>query len=187
MNAAEGVAFGEYGDKVFRKLEMVPVPTIAAINGFALGGGCELAMSCDIRYASSKARFGQPEVGLGITPGFSGTQRLTRLVGKAKAMEMILTADMIKADEALAIGLVNKVVEPEQLMDEVYSLCARIMKNAPLAVKYSTIAIKKGRETDIETGCLIEAGAFGLCFATEDQKEGMAAFLEKRKPVFNGK
>ena len=167
-------------------IERLPIPVIAAVNGFALGGGCELAMACDIRFASNKARFGQPEVGLGITPGFSGTQRLARLVGKSKAMQLILTADTIKADEALAIGLVDKVVEPERLMEEVQALAARILKNAPLAVKYSTIAIKRGLETDIETGALLEAGAFGMCFDTEDQKEGMSAFLEKRKAEFKG-
>lgn len=186
MRASEGLAFGMYGDKVFRMIERLPIPVIAAINGFALGGGCELAMACDIRFASDKARFGQPEVGLGITPGFSGTQRLARLVGKSKAMQLILTGDAIKADEALAIGLVDKVVEPERLMEEVQALAARMLKNAPLAVKYSTIAIKRGLETDIETGALLEAGAFGMCFDTADQKEGMSAFLEKRKAEFKG-
>ena len=166
--------------------EMMPQPVIAAVNGFALGGGCELAMACDIRIASSKAKFGQPEVGLGITPGFSGTQRLPRLVGLGKAKELIYTAAVIPADEACRIGLVNRVVEPGALMDEALALAAAIASKARLAVRYAKEAINRGIETDIETGIDMETSLFGLCFATHDQKEGMAAFLQKRKPDFTG-
>ena len=186
MTAAEGKAFGRLGADVFRKIELLPQPVIAAVNGFALGGGCELAMACDIRIASAKAKFGQPEVGLGITPGFSGTQRLPRLVGLGKAKELIYTAAVIPADEALRIGLVNKVVAPEALMDEALALAATIASKARLAVRYAKEAINRGIETDIETGIAVEASLFGLCFATADQKEGMAAFLQKRKPDFTG-
>ena len=186
MTAAEGKAFGRLGADVFRKIELLPQPVIAAVNGFALGGGCELAMACDIRIASAKAKFGQPEVGLGITPGFSGTQRLPRLVGLGKAKELIYTAAVIPAEEALRIGLVNKVVAPEALMDEALALAATIASKAPLAVRYAKEAINRGIETDIETGIAVEASLFGLCFATADQKEGMAAFLQKRKPDFTG-
>lgn len=186
MTAAEGKAFGRLGADVFRKIELLPQPVIAAVNGFALGGGCELAMACDIRIASAKAKFGQPEVGLGITPGFSGTQRLPRLVGLGKAKELIYTAAVIPAEEALRIGLVNKVVAPEVLMDEALALAATIASKARLAVRYAKEAINRGIETDIETGIAVEASLFGLCFATADQKEGMAAFLQKRKPDFTG-
>lgn len=186
MTAQEGKAFGRLGADVFRKIEMMPQPVIAAVNGFALGGGCELAMACDIRIASSKAKFGQPEVGLGITPGFSGTQRLPRLVGLGKAKELIYTAAIIPADEACRIGLVNRVVEPGALMDEALALAAAIASKARLAVRYAKEAINRGIETDIETGIDMETSLFGLCFATHDQKEGMAAFLQKRKPDFTG-
>ncbi len=181
FNAAEGKDFGLFGNQVFLKIENSPKPVIAAVNGFALGGGNELAMSCDIRIASSKAKFGQPEVGLGITPGFGGTQRLPRIVGAAKAKELILTARTIKADEALAIGLVNKVVEPEELMDEAVNMAKAIAANAQVAVRQSKACINRGLQTDITTGTAFEAEAFGICFATEDQKDAMTAFVEKRK------
>lgn len=184
MNAIEGKAFGELGASVFRKIELLDKVVIAAVNGFALGGGCELAMACDIRIASVKAKFGQPEVGLGITPGFSGTQRLSRLVGLGKAKELIYTADVIVAEEAYRIGLVNKVVEPEALMDESMAMAKKIASKAPLAVRYAKEAINRGIETDIETGISIEADLFGLCFSTEDQKEGMQAFLNKKSADF---
>lgn len=187
MNAAEGKAFGEQGAAVFRKIELLDKPVIAAINGFALGGGCELAMSCDIRIASSKAKLGQPEVGLGITPGFSGTQRLPRIVGMGHAKELIYTADIIDAAEAYRIGLVNKVVEPETLMETALAMARKIAKKAPIAVKYSKEAINKGIQTDMDSAIAIEANLFGLCFATEDQKEGMKAFLEKRTPEYRNK
>nr|WP_312577522.1 short-chain-enoyl-CoA hydratase [Sedimentibacter sp.] len=187
LNVLEGKKFGEDGSRIFRKIETLDKVVIAAVNGFALGGGCELCMACDIRIASSKAKFGQPEVGLGITPGFSGTQRLPRLVGVGKAKELIYTGNIIKAEEAYAIGLVNKVVEPDELMEETYSMAKKIKSNARLAVKYCKEAINKGIETDIETGISYESNVFGLCFASEDQKEGMTAFIEKRGSNFNGK
>ncbi len=187
LNAREGRAFGVLGNKVFRNLEKLEVPVIAAVNGFALGGGCELAMACDIRIASTKAKFAQPEAGLGITPGFGGTQRLSRIVGEGKAKELIYTCDMIKADEALRIGLVNKVVEPEELLDEAKAMVGRIVKNAPIAVSQCKEAINRGLQMDIDDAIAFEAEAFGLCFATEDQKEGMAAFMEKREKNFHNR
>lgn len=187
MNQEQGLAFGRLGAKVFRKIETMDKPSIAAVNGFALGGGCELAMACDIRIASEKAKFGQPEVSLGITAGYSGTQRLPRIVGKSVAMEMLLTGGQIKAAEALRIGLVSKVTEPEALMDEALDMAARIMKNAPLAVKYTVMAIKEGLEAPMDEAIEIESKLFARCFATEDQKEGMKAFLEKRSAEFKGK
>ena len=180
MNATEGKAFGVQGSAVFRKIENLDKPVIAAINGFALGGGCELAMACDIRIASNKAKIGQPETGLGITPGFSGTQRLPRIVGPGKAKEIIYTAKPITADEAYRIGLVNSVVEPEALMDAAYAMAKQIAKNAPIALKYSKEAIDKGMQTDIDSAISLENDLFALCFSTEDQKEGMKAFFEKR-------
>ena len=183
-----GYEFGRLGQKVFRKMETMEKVFIAAVNGFALGGGCELAMACDIRIAGEKAKFGQPEVGLGITPGYSGTQRLPRLVGKAKAMELILTGTIITAEAAANIGLVNKVVPQETLMDEAIAMARKIAGNAPVAVAYSKKAIQEGLENpDMEKAIQIEADLFGKCFATKDQKEGMTAFLEKRKPEFTGK
>lgn len=186
MKADEGKHFGRLGAAVFRKIELLEKPVIAAVNGFALGGGCELAMACDIRIASNKAKFGQPEVGLGITPGFSGTQRLPRLVGLGKAKELIYTAAVINADEACRIGLVNKVVEPEELMNTCMAMANTIASKAQLAVRYSKEAINRGVETDMDTALDIETALFGLCFATADQKEGMEAFLWKRKPEFKG-
>lgn len=182
-----GRAWGKRGSAIFRRLELLSIPTIAAVNGFALGGGCELAMACDMILASSKAKFGQPEVGLGITPGFSGTQRLPRLVGKTKAMELILTGEMINAQEALRIGLVNEVTEPEQLMDRAKELAKKIQKNGPLSVKYAKAAIARGMQVDMDSAIALENELFAMCFATEDQKEGMEAFLKKREPVFKGK
>ena len=187
MSAAEGKAFGEQGAAVFRKIEQLPVPVIAAVNGFALGGGCELAMACDIRIASVKAKFGQPEVGLGITPGFSGTQRLPRIVGMGIAKELIYTADIIDAAEAYRIGLVNKLAEPETLMEEVLKMANKIASKAPIAVRYSKEAINTGIQTDMDSAIAIEANLFGLCFASEDQKEGMAAFLKKEAPQFKNR
>lgn len=186
-SAEEGKRFGRLGATVFRKIELLEKPVIAAVNGFALGGGCELAMACDIRIASVKAKFGQPEVGLGITPGFSGTQRLPRLVGIGKAKELIYTAVVIPAEEACRIGLVNKVVAPEELMTEAMNMANTIASKAQIAVRYSKEAVNRGIETDIETGLDIETSLFGLCFATADQKEGMEAFLSKRKPEFKRK
>ena len=176
-----GTAFGKHGNDVFRAIETLPIPTIAAVNGFALGGGCELSMACDIRLASEKAKFGQPEVGLGITPGFSGTQRLPRRVGIAKAKELIFSGRMIEADEAKEIGLVNVVYAPEALMDGALEMAKSFAKNAPIAVKYAKACIDRGMQMDIDGGIAVENELFAMCFATEDQKEGMGAFLEKRK------
>ncbi len=176
-----GADFSALGNAVFRKLETLPMPVIAAVNGFALGGGCELAMACDIRICSENALFGQPEVGLGITPGFGGTQRLARLVGMGMAKQMIFAATNISAEEALRIGLVNAVYPAETLMEEAMKLACRIAKQAPIAVRNAKRAVNEGMQTDIESGIQIEIRAFADCFETADQKEGMSAFLEKRK------
>ncbi len=184
MNTTEARVFAEKGLSVFRKLELMEKPVIAAVNGFALGGGCELSMACDIRIASEKAKFGQPEVGLGITPGFAGTQRLSRLVGIGRAKELIFTCDIINAEEAYRIGLVNKVVSGEELMGVAIEMANKIISKGQLAVRYAKTAINRGMETDLDTGMAIEKDLFGLCFATEDQKEGMGAFLEKRTPSY---
>ena len=181
LTKAEGEAFGKLGNDVFRKLETLPIPTIAAVNGFALGGGCELSMSCDIRLASETAVFGQPEVGLGITPGFGGTQRLARLVGMGKAKEMIYTARNIKAPEALACGLVQAVYPAEELMAEAEKMATRIAGNAPIAVRACKKAINDGLQVDIDKALVVEEKLFGSCFETKDQKNAMAAFVEKRK------
>jgi len=178
---AQGEAFSKLGNDVFRRMEKFPIPIIAAVNGFALGGGCELSMSCDIRLASENAVFGQPEVGLGITPGFGGTQRMARLVGMGKAKELVYTARNIKAPEALAIGLVQAVYPAEQLMAEAEKMASRIAGNAPIAVRMSKKSINEGMQTNIEGGMALEEENFGACFETKDQLEGMAAFLEKRK------
>lgn len=177
----EAAEYGKFGNAVFRKIETFRCPVIAAVNGFALGGGCELAMSCDIRVASENAVFGQPEVGLGITPGFGGTQRLARLVGAGIAKEMIYTARNIKADRAAQIGLVNKVVAAEELSATVMKMAQGIAKNAPIAVAYAKKAINNGLQTDIDSGIAIEVEEFSNCFATEDQTYGMTCFLEKVK------
>ncbi|HZH93871.1 MAG TPA: enoyl-CoA hydratase-related protein [Tissierellaceae bacterium] len=187
MDPVQARSFAEAGLKVFREIESMEKPVVAAVNGFALGGGCELAMACDIRIASTKAKFGQPEVGLGVTPGFGGTVRLSRLVGPAKAKELIYSGNIIKADEALGIGLVNSVSEPEELMGAAMEMANKISSNAQLAVRYSKQSINRSFETDVETAMEIERNLFGLCFSTEDQKEGMKAFGEKRKPDFKVK
>ncbi len=184
MDIHEAREFAKKGTKIFRKIELMEKPVIGAINGFALGGGCELAMCCDIRIASEKAKFGQPEVGLGIIPGFAGTQRLSRVVGIGKAKELIFTSDIIDGKEAYRIGLANKVVSHDDLMDETLNMAKKIESKGQLAVRFAKTAINRGIETDIETGTSMENELFGLCFATEDQKEGMAAFLEKRDPDY---
>lgn len=181
LTKAEGEAFGERGNRVFRKIETLPIPVIAAVNGFALGGGCEIAMSCDIRLCADTALFGQPEVGLGITPGFGGTQRLARLVPVGKAKEMIYGAINIKADEAYRIGLVNAVYPLEELLPAAKKLAAKIAKNAPIAVRACKEAINKGLDEKMDDAIVVEEKLFGSCFQTEDQVEGMKAFLEKRK------
>ena len=181
FSARDGKKFGVHGGGVFLRLENLSKPVIAAVNGFALGGGCELAMSCDIRICSDNAMFGQPEVGLGITPGFGGTQRLPRIVGISKAMELILTAKVINAAEAERIGLVSAVYPPEELMDKAMELANAICANAPIAVAESKRCIRMGMQTDIATGSAFEAEAFGVTCGTEDKDEGMGAFLEKRQ------
>lgn len=183
----EALRFSKFGADVFRRIEKLDMPVIAAVNGFALGGGCELAMCCDIRIASEKAKFGQPETGLGIMPGFSGTQRLGRLVGRGKAKELIFSCRVIDGREAERIGLINQVVQPEVLMETVYELANEILGKGQLAVRYCKEAINRGLETDMDTAMDIEKNLFALCFATEDQKEGMTAFTEKRKPEFKTK
>lgn len=181
LTKEEGEAFGKKGNDIFRKIETFPLPVIAAVNGFALGGGCEISMSCDIRICSENAVFGQPEVGLGITPGFGGTQRLARIIGVGKAKEMIYSAGNIKAEEAYRIGLVNAVYPQEELMDMVKKLANKIARNAPIAVRACKTAINEGLDVDMDKAIVVEEKAFGSCFETEDQVEGMKAFLEKRK------
>lgn len=187
LNVPQGNTFGTNGARVFRKIETLPVPVIAAVNGFALGGGCELAMACDIRICSDNARFGQPEVGLGIIPGFSGTVRLARLVGMGMAKQLIFTGKAIKADEALRIGLVNSVVPQPDLMNAALDMANQIAANAPLAVSAAKHCINAEWDMDVDEAIAYENGAFGQCFATLDQKNGMQAFLTKNKPSFEGK
>ncbi len=181
LTKAEGEAFGKKGNDVFRKLETFPIPVIAAVNGFALGGGCEISMSCDIRICSDNAIFGQPEVGLGITPGFGGTQRLARLVGPGMAKQMIYTARNIKADEAFRIGLVNAVYPQEELMAAAKKMASGIAMQAPIAVRACKKAINDGLDAIMDDAIVIEEKLFGSCFETEDQKAGMGNFLEKDK------
>lgn len=185
LNVIQGRKFSMLGNNIFRKLETMEKPVIAVLNGFTLGGGCELAMACDMRIASTKAKFGQPEVGLGITPGFGGTQRLSRLVGMGIAKELIFTGKIIDSNEAYRIGLVNKVVEPEKLMEEAKNLANIIASNAPIAIKLCKSAINRGMQMDMDTAIMYEAEVFGECYSTEDQKEGMEAFIEKRSKKFN--
>lgn len=181
LSKAEGEIFGKKGNDIFRKMEVFPIPIIGAINGFALGGGCEIAMSCDIRICSENALFGQPEVGLGITPGFGGTQRLARLIGLGRAKEMIYSCKNIKAEEALQVGLVNAVYPLEELVPAAVKLAQKIARNAPIAVRMSKKAINEGMDVGMDVAIVMEEKAFGACFETEDQREGMQAFLEKRK------
>lgn len=186
MSVQDAKSFSKKGMSIFRKIELIEKPIIAAVNGPALGGGCELAISCDIRLASKKAKFGQPEVKLGIIPGFAGTQRLAKVVGISKAKELIYTGDIIDAQEALKIGLVNKVLETENLMEEAINMANKITKNAQIAVKFAKASINKSIESNIDTGMEIENYLFAMCFDSKDQKEGMNAFLEKRLPQFIG-
>lgn len=181
LTKAEGEAFGKKGNDVFRKIETFPIPVIAAVNGFALGGGCEISMSCDIRICSDNAVFGQPEAGLGITPGFGGTQRLARLVGAGMAKQMIYTARNIKADEAYRIGLVNAVYTQEELLPAAEKMAAGIAKNAPIAVRNCKKAINEGLDLDMDAAVALEEKLFGDCFESEDQRYGMAFFLDKNK------
>ncbi len=183
MSPEEAAAFSRRGNQVFRRIEAFPLPTIAAVNGYALGGGCELAMACDIRLCSENALFGQPEVTLGITPGFGGTQRLMRLVGMGKAKELIFSARNVKAPKALEIGLVNAVYPPEELLPAAKKLGARIAKNAPIAVRACKAAMNEGIDLPMDEAVDAEIREFSGCFETEDQKRGMAAFLSKQKNV----
>ena len=179
----EGAAFGRRGQKTFRSLELLPFPVIGAINGFALGGGMELAMACDFRIASTKAKFGQPEVNLGLTPGYAGTQRLPRLVGLGNALYLLTIATMIDAQEALRMGLVQKVTEPEELLNEAMKLAETIAQKGKQAVEKVKMLTRKAMETDLETGSKLEAEHFGSLFGDNSEgREGMQAFLEKRKP-----
>jgi len=186
LDAAQAAAFSELGQRVFSRLESFHLPVIAAVNGYALGGGCELAMACDIILASRTAVFGQPEVCLGVIPGFGGTQRLTRLVGRQRARELIFTGRRVRAEEALEIGLVTRLVEGDAVT-AARELATLIAANGPRAVSLAKRAINTGADLDMATALAYEAQLFGLCFATRDQKEGMKAFLEKRPPKFEGR
>jgi enoyl-CoA hydratase len=184
---AEAEEKTRYGQAVMDLIESLGKPVIAAVNGFALGGGCETAMACTIRLAAENAKFGQPEVKLGIIPGYGGTQRLPRLVGKGLALQLILSGEMISAQEAYRIGLVNEIVPAADLIDRAEAILKKIGANAPLAVKFSLEAVNKGLETSQGEGQLLEAAYFGLCAGTEDKKEGTSAFLDKRAPQFHGR
>jgi enoyl-CoA hydratase len=187
QSATEGKARAERGQFVFRRFESSPKPVIAAVNGFALGGGCELALACHVRIAADGAQFGQPEVKLGITPGYGGTQRLPRLVGRAHALEMLLTGDRIDAAEAFRIGLVNRVVPADRLKAECESLLGRMIVNGPLAIAMCIEAVDRGAGMALDDAMAVEASHFGLLSATSDMRDGMQAFLEKRKPSFSGR
>jgi len=187
FSSAQAQAFSEKGNRTFRALEMLPIPAIALVNGFALGGGCELAMACDWAIASDRAQFGQPEVNLGVVAGFGGTQRLPRLIGRALAMELLVTGRMIKADEALRIGLVNHVVPAAELREKGLEVARTIASKGPIAVRLTKQIVQRGQDIDLANACQQEAYAFGLTCASEDQKEGMKAFLEKRPARFTGR
>jgi enoyl-CoA hydratase len=186
-NYEEGLEFGRFGAGVFRRLEQLPIPVIAAVNGYALGGGCELACACDIRIASERAQFGQPEVKLGIIPGFSGTYRLAKLIGQGRAKELIYTGRTMRADEALSVGLVNSVVSDEELLTKVNEIARMIVANAPIAVAKAKQSIAEGYDMNADEAIAFENRLFAECFSTEDQKEGMAAFLAKRLAEFKNK
>ncbi len=187
MSPAEARTFSEAGHATFAKLEALPIPTIAAVNGFALGGGCELAMACDLVYASEKARFGEPEVSLGLIPGFGGTQRLVRRVGLMRAKELVLSGEMIDAAKAKAIGLALDVLAPEALLPHAIAQARTIASRGPAAVAAAKRLMEQGAALDLATGCALEAQAFALLFATDDAREGMRAFLEKRAAKFHGR
>lgn len=186
MNPLQARAFAERGQEIFFGIERLPKPVIAAVNGFCLGGGCELAMSCDFIYASEKAKFGQPEINLGIIPGFGGTQRLSRLVGRARAKELCMTAEMIDAQQAREIGLAAKVFPADRLLEETLKAAKALAAKSPSALRAIKSVVDRGVEVDLKTGCALEAEAFGVSFAGQDAKEGVGAFLEKRKPEFKG-
>ncbi len=186
MTAIEARRFSRLGQETFRSLELLAQPVIAAVNGFALGGGLELALACDMIFASASARFGQPEINLGILPGFGGTQRLPRRIGVARAREMIYSGDMIDAAEALRIGVVNRVVDAGDLMAETAAFAGKLAGKAPIAIEQAKAAIASGSDLDLENACRYESEVFGLSFASRDRREGMRAFLEKRQPKFTG-
>lgn len=186
MSPTEAVSFSSMGHRVLTQLEALPFPVIAEVNGYALGGGCELMLACDFAVASDNARLGQPEVGLGVTPGFGGTTRLVRRIGEARARQLLFTGEQLSAQEAQAIGLVNQVVPPSALRDRVNELAQKIVKNAPLAVSAVKRLALAAKETDLGTANLLEQQVFGLCFATEDQKEGMRAFVTREKANWKG-
>ena len=186
QSAAEGKARAERGQRTFRQFETSPKPTLAAVNGFALGGGCELAMACHVRIASDKAKFGQPEVKLGIVPGYGGSQRLPRLVGRGRALELLLTGDMIDAAEAFRIGLVNRVVPADALIEASRSLLRTMLANGPLALAHCIEAVNRGLDMGLDDAIALEASYFGLLSASGDTAEGMRAFLEKRPATFTG-
>ena len=187
MDSVSGVRVSRDGQDVFRQIERFPKPVLAAVGGYALGGGCELALACHMRIASQRARFGLPEVGLGIIPGYGGTIRLARLVGLGRAIELTLTGDMVEADKALEIGLVTAVVEPDALMDEAKLLIRKVTKNGPVAVRMALESIYRGLDTATAEALDFESSLFGLLASTDDMREGMEAFLEKRKPEFRGR
>jgi len=186
MNSLKAKLFAKKGQDIFFKIENLPIPVIACVNGYALGGGCELAMSCDFIYASEKAKFGQPEINLGIIPGFGGTQRLARLIGRAKAKELCMTGIQISAQEAKELGLVAQIFKPEELMDKTMEIAKSMSKKSMVALRAIKEVINKGTEVDLYTGCALEVEAFATSFSSEDAKEGATAFLEKRKPEFKG-
>lgn len=187
LNTLAASEFAGLGHAVMTKIEHLPQPVIAAVNGFALGGGCEISLACDIRIAAENAKFGQPEVNLGVIPGFGGTQRLPRLIGKGMACELLFTGDIIDAKEALRIGLVNKVVAKEELLDVCRVLAGKITSKGPIAIRLCKETVNNGVEMDLDRANQYEAIQFGQCFASDDQKEGMLAFLEKRVANFQGK
>jgi enoyl-CoA hydratase len=187
MSTLEAHAFSAQGAGVMHRIEALPIPVIALVNGYALGGGCELALSCDWIIASERAVFGQPEVSLGIPPGFGGTQRLARVVGRARAMELVTTGCQVKANEALRIGLVNHVVPGEQLMEKGLEVARLVASKAPVAVRVCKQAVQRGLDMDLANGCVLETSLFAFAFGTSDRREGMSAFLEKRPAKFEGK
>lgn len=186
LDGASGKAFAQYGQEVFNRIESSSKPVVAAINGFALGGGCELAMACHLRVAAENARFGQPEVNLGLIPGYGGTQRLPRLIGRGPALHLLLSGDMIEANRALELGLVSKVVPKGEAVQAADALIATIMAKGPLAIKYCLDVVNSGLDMPLEAALDLEANLFGLCAASADMKEGTGAFLGKRKPAFKG-
>jgi len=186
LGSKNGFDFFRKGDQMNHDIESLGIPAIAAVNGLALGGGCELAMSCTLRIVSGKAKFGLPELGLGVIPGYGGTQRMPRLIGKGRALWYLLTGDMIGAEEALEMGLANMVVKPDELMEKAMKTAKKITQKAPIAVKMALYAVNHGLETDIETGLILETALANITIGSEDKKEGIAAFFEKRKPEFRG-